>query len=99
MTILQFRRSDRPRTTRTSRKLQPAVEGCESRQLLSGATVAGASVSPLIKHGNGAIVVVADAVLRKHVPDCKMAPSVPDCKMAPDGADAVLRKHVPDCKM
>jgi hypothetical protein len=96
MNFPQFRRSDRPGRSRTSRKLQLAVESCESRQLLSGATIAGASISPFIKHGNGPIAVVADTVLRKHVPDAVLRKHVPDTVLRKHVPDAVFRKHIPD---
>jgi SdrD B-like domain len=52
--VLQ-RKSVRP--TRTSRKLSLAVEGCESRQLMSGATISGTTFQDLA--GNGAFTDVS----------------------------------------
>jgi hypothetical protein len=47
MTFFPFARNDRPRPTRATRKSLLVVERCESRQLMSGATISGTTFQDL----------------------------------------------------
>ena len=51
MTFFASLRRDRVRTTGAARKLRPGVEACESRKLMSGATVSGTAFQDLSGDG------------------------------------------------
>ncbi len=68
MTFLRTRQIQVSRRNRSARSVRPALEGCESRQLMSGVQAA-AQLASLCKMAPAAVCKMAPAAL------CKMAPA------------------------
>jgi hypothetical protein len=86
MSLFHSRRSSQVRPSRSSRRIEPAVEGCEPRLLQSGATVHGTATAGLV--GAAASAEVAMTTLSKM---SKMVTSAVVSGVEP--ADILQRKH------